>query len=368
MTLLTAISALALVASLTALAAWRAHGRLRDRHAHIDALRARETYVLDATRDFMEASRISSDAVIARLAESVRRRDPALDTFLLFAPEGEELACTYADGARAHYYRSMRLRRDGGEALPSLAACAGHRIAGVDRPLVPNDRSALAVPMADRGGLHAVVYVSSCTASRSCDEETIVRTIEHAASPFALAIERESARAEATYDGLTGLMTPRALRERLREEIARTPLRKSALLSLWFVDTDRFKAVNDEHGHAAGDRVLQSMARLLRAHCVTDVDVPARNGGDEFCALIFDAQKSVAIERAQALCEAVRRYDFGIGMQITASIGVASYPYDANDASGLLEAADAAMYYSKREGRDRVAFAHDGGRFSVYRA
>jgi len=63
----------------------------------------------------------------------------------------------------------------------------------------------------------------------------------------------------------------------------------------------------------------------------------------------------------------VRRHDFGIPMQITASVGVASFPYDARDANELLEVADAAMYHSKRSGRDRVSFAVNGAAFAVYR-
>src|SRR5262249_7162674 len=122
------------------------------------------------------------------------------------------------------------------------------------------------------------------------------------------------------------------------------------------------------YGHAAGDVVLQTMARLLRLHTVADVDAAARNGGDEFCAIIHDTQKTLAIERAQEFCNAVRMTDFGIPLQVTASIGVASFPYDAADANELLEVADAAMYNSKRTGRNRVSFAVNGTQFSIYRA
>ena len=142
----------------------------------------------------------------------------------------------------------------------------------------------------------------------------------------------------------------------------------SPMLTLWFVDTDHFKQVNDTYGHAAGDAVLQGMGQLLRAHTVADVDALARNGGDEFCAIVHDAQKTFAIERAQEFCDSVRAMDFGIPLRITASVGVASFPYDAADANELLEVADAAMYHSKRNGRDRVSFAVNGAQFSVYRA
>lgn len=367
MAILLVVSALAIAASLCAMSAWRAHARLRDRHEYIDALHSREEFVLEAMRECMEASRVSSEAVIERLSEAIRRREPEIDAVLAFAPRGEELAAFYAQGPRVEHFDQMRLRRDAEVFLPARAALAGHRAAGSGGVIIPTDRYALAVPMQDRGGLHAVIYCSSTNSFGIGQEDTIVRTIEHAASPFALAMERESDRADATFDGLTGLLTPRAFRERLRSDVARLHMRASGVLSLWFIDTDHFKAVNDTYGHAAGDRVLQKMASLLRAHAVADLDAVARNGGDEFCAIVYDVQKTVAIERAQALCDAVRRADFDVPLRLSASIGVATLPFDAHDASELLEVADAAMYHSKRSGRDRVSFAVNGTSFSVYR-
>ncbi len=108
------------------------------------------------------------------------------------------------------------------------------------------------------------------------------------------------------------------------------------------------------------------MAALLRDHVVPGVDLAARNGGDEFCAIVRGAHKVAAIERAQRFCEAVREHDFRVSVPITASIGVASYPYDAAGAGELLELADAAMYHSKRAGRNRVSFTVDGVSFAVY--
>ncbi|MBV8636913.1 MAG: GGDEF domain-containing protein [Candidatus Eremiobacteraeota bacterium] len=367
MAILLVVSTFAIVTSLCAMSSWRAHARLRDRHEYIDSLHSREEFVLEAMRECMEASRVSSDAVIERLSEAIRRREPEIDAVLAFAPRGEELAAFYAQGPRVEHFQQLRLRRDMESFLPARAALAGHRATGSAGVIIPTDRYALAVPMQDRGGLHAVIYCSSTNSFGIAQEDTIVRTIEHAASPFALAVEREGDRADATFDGLTGLLTPRAFRERLRSDVARLHLRSSGVLSLWFIDTDHFKSVNDTYGHAAGDRVLQQMAALLRAHVVADVDIGARNGGDEFCAIVYDVQKTIAIERAQALCDAVRRADFSIPLQLTASIGVASLPFDAHDASELLEVADAAMYHSKRSGRDRVSFAVNGTGFSVYR-
>jgi diguanylate cyclase (GGDEF)-like protein len=345
----------------------RAFAEVRSQRATVNAVREREEFVLDALHILLDASRRSSEAVIETLAQVIRRRDPAIDAVLALTPNGEELECVFAEGARVEHYPGVRLRRDTSDYLPSRAALAGHRAGGNDGVLVPTDRYALAVPMTDACGLRAVIYASSCAVDELKGEDTIVRTIEHAAMPYAIALERELARADATYDGLTGLLTPRAFRNRLRDEIAHARFGAAAVLTLWFIDTDRFKSVNDTLGHAAGDAVLQAMAELLRAHGVPEVDVAGRNGGDEFCALLHDTQKTVAIERAQGFCEAVRRHDFGIPMRITTSIGVASFPHDARDANELLEVADAAMYHSKRTGRDRVSFAVNGATFAVFR-
>ncbi|HUA09514.1 MAG TPA: GGDEF domain-containing protein [Candidatus Acidoferrales bacterium] len=356
-----------LVSAILGAAALRARVQLHAHRASLRAIHAREEFVLNAVRELLEASRRSSGAVIETLAHAVCSRDPAIDAVLAFTPSGDELECTFANGPRVEHYTGARLRRDANDFLPSRAALAGHRASGPGGLLVPTDRHALAVPMRETGNLRAVIYLSSSAAETIDGEDTIVRTIEHAAVPYTIALERELARADATYDGLTGLLTPRALRNRLRDEIGRSRFGGSSVLTLWFIDTDHFKSVNDGHGHAAGDAVLQAMAEMLRSHCVPEVDVAGRNGGDEFCAIIHDAQKTVAIERAQAFCEAVRRLDFGIAQRITASIGVASFPHDARDPSELLEVADAAMYHSKRMGRDRVSFAVNGATFAVFR-
>jgi diguanylate cyclase (GGDEF)-like protein len=113
---------------------------------------------------------------------------------------------------------------------------------------------------------------------------------------------------------------------------------------------------------------LCAIATLLEEHLIRHVDFASRNGGDEFCALLCATPKGRAIERAQAFCDAVRAHDFGVAGQITVSIGVAGYPHDGTTAGALLEVADATMYHSKREGRDRVSFAALPGTYASLRA
>lgn len=312
------------------------------------------------------SSRESTTAVLAALDRALRALDCSLDVVLAFVPQGEEIACMYAEGTRAEHFDGLRLRRDG-PALPARAASSGHRVelTAESQAVIPTDRAAVAIPMAAEGRLLAVVYAAT-TRPRIDAVDPLVCAVTQAAAPFALAAEREADRRSATYDGLTGLYTPRAFREKLQEELNAAQLAPHASLALWFVDTDHFKRVNDTLGHATGDMVLGRMAALLRAYLVPQMDLPARNGGDEFCAIVRNVEKLEAIERAQRFCDAVRAADFGIGLPITASVGVAAYPYDAAGAAQLLEVADAAMYHSKRGGRDRVSFATGGGAFAVF--
>ena len=343
-------------------------GRARSLQTALEAAGRRESDVLEAVRVLVAASRESTDAVLTALDRTLRVLDANVEDVLVFAASAEDLMCIYAAGPRTEHFKNMRMRRDHPALLPAQAAARGHRVQleGDAQPVIPTDRAALAVPMLGPDGVSAVVYAAT-RGARIANSDLLVRAVTQAASPYALALERQADRAKATYDGLTGLYTPRAFREMLAAELSAACVKRHTSLALWFIDTDRFKQVNDTYGHAAGDVVLQRMASLLREHMVDGVDVPARNGGDEFCAVVRNVQKTAAIVRAQRFCEAVRECDFGIGAAaITASIGVAAFPYDAMDAGELLEAADAAMYHSKRSGRDRVSFAVEREAFEVY--
>lgn len=324
-----------------------------------------ERRLLESVRALLEASRRSSAGVFAALDRELRETEAGIDSMLAFVPAGDDLTCAYSSGERVAHFGSLKLRRDDGT-LPAGAASTGCRasLPAGGSPLLPTDRFALAVPMIDAGTLVAVAYVSSIRSLQTPANDAIVRAVERAAAPYAAALEREADRADATYDGLTGLLAPRAFRCRLRAELERCEWDgQRRVLCLWFVDTDSFKFVNDSFGHRAGDGVLQAMAALLQSHLVAHLDVAGRNGGDEFCAVLRGVSKSRAIARAQAFCEAVRAHDFGLPVRVTASVGVATYPHDASNSSELLEMADAAMYHSKRNGRDRVSFVAESGSF-----
>ncbi|MBM4188086.1 MAG: GGDEF domain-containing protein [Gemmatimonadetes bacterium] len=167
----------------------------------------------------------------------------------------------------------------------------------------------------------------------------------------------ERLQSAATTDQLTGLFNRRALEERLEAEISRS-VRHQIRTTLVMVDLDRFKAINDSLGHAAGDRYLVLVSQLLRRQ-VRTLDVVGRLGGDEFLVVLpmtNPAEATGFIQRVQdGFRDLLREYpEFGIG---SLSIGMAEAPRDGLTPAAVMAAADAALYAAKREGGNTVKTA-----------
>ncbi|WP_177166019.1 EAL domain-containing protein [Nitrosomonas sp. Nm58] len=186
----------------------------------------------------------------------------------------------------------------------------------------------------------------------------------HIASQMcAIAIDRYRSTREldllAHYDFLTGLPNRKRFHDHLRRAIERAQ-GTNRPLGLLFLDLDRFKAVNDSLGHAAGDALLKVAASRIR-ECVRAHDVVARLSGDEFVVLIEDLQRT---EIAAGLARKIAaRMTEGVSLNghetfISASVGIALYPKDGNTLEDLLKNADAAMYEVKGQGRNGVQFFH----------
>jgi diguanylate cyclase (GGDEF)-like protein len=154
----------------------------------------------------------------------------------------------------------------------------------------------------------------------------------------------------ATHDALTELPNRRAFLPAAEREIERAR-RHGRRLAVLILDLDHFKRVNDSRGHAAGDRVLQHVAAVLRSQ-LRSVDVPSRFGGEEFHLLLPDSGPSEAARAAERL-----RVRLAEATDVTASIGVAIFPDHGTDLETLLVVADRALYRAKRAGRDRVEMA-----------
>ncbi len=158
-------------------------------------------------------------------------------------------------------------------------------------------------------------------------------------------------------DGLTGIKTRRFFYEALSSEWRRG-LRSGRPFSIILIDLDKFKVVNDTHGHLEGDLVLARVGRLLEQKC-RQSNVVARYGGDEFIILMPET----GIEQAEALAERLRQWLATDAMldehKITGSFGVASYPVHGRSAEEIIRVADVGMYVSKHAGGDRVSIAEE---------
>ena len=148
-----------------------------------------------------------------------------------------------------------------------------------------------------------------------------------AALAFNSARQRERLRAQARTDSLTGMLNRRAYYERIAEELARGE-RTGAPVSVVMLDIDHFKPVNDEYGHAEGDRALQAIAAKLRTTVRTD-ETAARYGGEEFALIAAGADSAEAVELAERARAAIAEVDVH-GSALSASAGVATWPRDAD--------------------------------------
>lgn len=155
-------------------------------------------------------------------------------------------------------------------------------------------------------------------------------------------------------DALTGLCNRRAYDQHLAREWRRVQ-RNGAPLSVLMIDADLFKRVNDRHGHAAGDQVLQRLAHLIQG-IARDIDVAARIGGEEFAVLLADTRASSAAAVAERIRQQLAQVDGLPAEGVTVSIGVATLDAEESAAS-LQHRADQALYMAKSQGRNRVVSA-----------
>jgi len=160
----------------------------------------------------------------------------------------------------------------------------------------------------------------------------------------------------ASHDPLTGVYNRLVLEQRLSDEIHRAN-RYNHSLSVFMLDLDHFKQVNDTYGHHIGDAVLQNFAKTLQSS-IRNTDYPARYGGEEFIILLPETPFHKAKELAERLCKKIAankaKLEDGSEMSITASIGIATFPEHAKTGDELIGRADAAMYRAKKAGRNQV--------------
>jgi diguanylate cyclase (GGDEF)-like protein/PAS domain S-box-containing protein len=216
-----------------------------------------------------------------------------------------------------------------------------------------------AVPVPADGGPRGVVCAFAEAPGTFGPEET--RFLTAAASMVSAALHRLDSEARLAYlaqfDPLTGLPNRTLLSDRFSLMIVQAR-RRGVSLGVLFIDLDDFKLVNDTQGHAAGDELLQEAAKRLQS-ALRDGDTVARISGDEFAVILSDlARPDDAALVAQKIIDRLAAPAIIQGQEVvvTASIGIATFPADGDNAETLLGAADAAMYRAKQSGRNAFQF------------
>jgi len=211
---------------------------------------------------------------------------------------------------------------------------------------------------------HTVLGAMLAGSRRGFSEMGIIEPVLRcAAARFAQVLElsrtREQGRAEGLVDALTGLPNRLLFNDRL-DTIIREATRHGECFAVLFVDLDRFKAINDTHGHAAGDHVLRIVTQRL-CGSIRASDTVARYAGDEFTVVLRHIVKNDDVlrvaEKIVQVMETPLYLEDGIELRVSASMGLSFYPDDAGDAETLLKHADEAMYAAKRQG---------GNNFQIY--
>lgn len=209
------------------------------------------------------------------------------------------------------------------------------------------------LPLRAEGELRGGVVLFDCpelTSPGSLPVDSLHYLTEQISIGFGNACRYQSAQDLMHTDDLTGLYNHRYLQIALEHEVRRAQ-RYGLQFSLLFLDLDHFKTINDNYGHLSGSAALQEVGVLLR-RCVREVDTLFRFGGDEFAAILVDADSKTSRIIAERIRKAIDEHVFLQDQQtpshLTATAGYATYPGDAADQEKLLDLADQAMYDGKR--------------------
>jgi diguanylate cyclase (GGDEF)-like protein len=248
-----------------------------------------------------------------------------------------------------------------------LAALVNHRglqytdeQAGIDVTIgeTGQDRSDYPLILEERPLGHlGVLSAGPFSASQKDTVEALIAGLLH---PLRNALMYREAVNASMRDPLTGVNNRSHFREVLDREVELSR-RHGAPLSLIMLDVDRFKSINDAHGHLAGDVALKSIASCTLS-CIRDSDILFRYGGEEFCIALANTSLSGACtlaERVRRALEILVVRASGTRLHVTASFGVATLAKD-DDAAHLLEKADHSLYRAKALGRNRIASHEDG--------
>ena len=335
-----------------------------------EALRTQQSQVLE-----LIATNVDLPVVLDRLCRLIESQlDGTLTSVLLLSEDGTRLRHGAAPSLPSEYSAAI----DGVSIGPAVGSCgtAAYRrepviVRDIQTDPLWSDYRALAATHGlgscwstpilshERAVLGTFALYGHGPRTPSSPERELVDLVAHLAG---IAIERNAAQARihhlAHHDALTGLPNRVLLQDRLQSALLQAE-RRGCSVTVAFIDLDHFKLINDSLGHGAGDELLREAAQRLQRWARSS-DTVVRLGGDEFLIVFSDqpadpAAMTLRLHTLRAeMAEPVQLG--GRTLQITCSIGAATYPADAKDAEELLMNADAALYRAKDLGRDNFQF------------
>lgn len=237
---------------------------------------------------------------------------------------------------------------DNAEAHPLWSATPPHQ---------PPIRTLLSIPFIREGKVTGILTVlNKEDGFTQGDIDTLLTLAIHSTLAVENARFLEETERMAVTDGLTGLYNHKEFQKRLAEEVERGT-RYGKEFSLLMMDIDHFKVFNDTHGHPVGDAILKEIVKITKK-CIRTVDIAARYGGEEFAIVLPETNseggKIVAERIRQSISDSHFQTPGGSRAHLSVSIGISLFPADASKREELIIAADEALYFAKKAGRNRI--------------
>ena len=296
-------------------------------------------------------------------------------SLLLMDEETGELHFEIAIGRGADVLRNVRLKP--GEGIAGWVASRGELLvipnvaadkrfsSRLDDLTQVQTRSVVCVPIRGREKILGVIELVNCISELKLAEDDLFR-LQALADYAAIAIENaryvQRIHELTITDDCTKLYNSRHLHSVLETEVYRSR-RYHYEFSLIFIDIDYFKRVNDRYGHMAGSKLLAELGQMIKNH-LRLIDFGFRYGGDEFVVVLPQTPKRNSIHVARRLHQIIGEHVFlqgeKLNISITASLGIASFPDDAESKADLIRLSDEAMYLVKENARNNIAVANQG--------
>ena len=314
-------------------------------------------------------SSLNLDSILQTIMEKVAAYfRPDTWSLLMTDDEHHELYFAIAIGDASESLKSVRLRigegiagwvAKHGEPLVVPDVAKDERFASrIDEMTKWKTQSILCVPLSSKGKVLGVIQLINVDMSSFGSDQFML--LQALADYAAIAIDNaravEKIQELTITDDCTGLYNARHLYSTIESEVYRST-RFGYEFSVLFLDLDRFKLVNDNHGHLVGSRLLYEIGSMIKSR-LRLIDYAFRYGGDEFVVLLPQTCKTSALVVARRLRDILRTTKFhmgeGLDLNVRASMGVASFPDDAKNAHDLIRQADEMMYTIKNTTRDAI--------------